>query len=399
MSNNNEEKVEVPQEEKAFAELLKKYQVGLKGNLAETITENIARTGGERVFEYPDRLAERLASWHEHISPVRRKQILEHWFAEKGIEVPAEALETAGLKSAELKERGEAERKRHEEEELKKAKFFVDIDTGQIRAAKEGEKALTWDEAERVADRMKKEKGAGDKDEKEPPFIPDGEGNWQLNPKAKIGGMELLAFEAVRKSQERGQPLDPFEVMKERANDIEIMRSVFGGGKGGGGFIESADDLLKLKALLGLDEEMKTLLSGLYKKIGEVGEGKGESEEVKGLRDELKELSKKLEEKDREKLGDQITTLQNSLTSLRGELAKVKEGATATSEYGIMSEGLKVIDRRLGALEGVARGVFGKQPKALLPGQKEELTEAIGEEAVAEQELENLAEEVFYQQP
>jgi len=38
-----------------------------------------------------------------------------------------------------------------------------------------------------------------------------------------------------------------------------------------------------------------------------------------------------------------------------------------------MSEGLRIIDHRLGALEGVARGVFGKPPGLLPPGQKKEL--------------------------
>ncbi len=130
-----ETKVEVPQEELAFTQLLLKFGVGTKTLKSETIAENISRTGGERVFEYPERLAGRLATWHECISPVKRKQILEQWFSEKGVEVPEEALKTAGLKTSEIRKKEEEEEKRKAEEEKRKAKFFVEPDTGAIRAA------------------------------------------------------------------------------------------------------------------------------------------------------------------------------------------------------------------------------------------------------------------------
>jgi len=353
MTTDDQVKEQVPQEEKAFSELLKKYQVGLKGNMAETIAENISRTGGERVFEYPERLAERLTAWHEYISPVRRKQIIEHWFAEKGVEVPEEALRTAGLRTSEIREREEEEKARRDEEEKRKAKFFVDQETGQIRAAKEGEKALTWDEAERVADRMKKERSKVDREEKEPPFIQDSEGNWMLNPRARIGGLELLAFEAVRRSQERGEFQDPFEILKERAREVEVMRSVFGGGKETGGLSETVEALLKVKELTGGDEETKNLLAGIYNRLKEGAEGRGQSEEVKALREEVQTLRGELERKEKERLEDQIRQMNAELADLRAELARAASESSAKDEYGIMSEALKMADKRLGAIENV----------------------------------------------
>ena len=92
MTTAEETNVEVPQEEMAFTQLLLKFGIGTKTLKAEIIAENISRTGGEHVYEYPERLAERLATWHEYISPVKRKQILEQWFSEKGVEVPEEAM-------------------------------------------------------------------------------------------------------------------------------------------------------------------------------------------------------------------------------------------------------------------------------------------------------------------
>jgi len=402
-----ENKVEVPQEELAFTQLLQKFGIGTKTLKTETIAENISRTGGERVFEYPERLAARLATWHEYISPVKRKQILEQWFSEKGVEVPEEALKTAGLKTSEIKEKEKEEETKKAEEEKRKAKFFVEPDTGAIRAAKGEETALTMTEAETLSDRIKTGKKEAKTEEeakaeaeeggKESPFTLDGEGHWQLNPNAKISGMELLAFEAVKKSQEKGETADPFEILAAQAKSIEAMRSVFGGGgKEGGGFLDSVDDLIKLKSLLGSDDDTKTLLSGIYKKLTEEGGGKGESEDVKALRDDVKGLREELQQKEKERLEGQITNLNTALTELRADLTRARTEARATDEYGIMSEAIKVVDRRLGAMEGTVRGVFGRPPGLLPAGVKEEITQAISEEAVEEQALDKLAESVFY---
>lgn len=400
-----ETKIEVPQEELAFTQLLQKFGIGTKTLKTETIAENISRTGGEHVFEYPERLAGRLATWHEYISPVKRKQILEQWFSEKGVEVPEEALKTAGLKTSEIREKEKEEETRKAEEEKRKAKFFVEPDTGAIRAAKGEETALTMTEAETLSDRIKKAKEQTKAEEeakakaeeggKEPPFTLDGEGHWQLNPNAKISGMELLAFEAVKKSQEKGETADPFEILAAQAKSMETIRSVFGSGKEGGGFLDSVDDLIKLKTLLGSDDDTKTLLSGIYKKLTEEG-GKGESEDVKGLREDVKSLREELQQKEKERLEAQINTLTNSLTEIRADLGRARSEARATDEYGIMSEAIKMVDRRLGALEGTVRGAFGKPPGLLPAGVKEELTQAISEEAVEEQALDKLAEKVFY---
>lgn len=283
-------------------------------------------------------------------------------------------------------------------------KYSVDTDSGTIKVASTSDRAaLTWDEAEKLSSKItrdseakEKKQAKAEKDERESPFTQDAEGNWIINPNARIGGLEILAFEAVRKAQERGEPLDPFEVMMQRAKDVEAVRSIFGGGKEGGGVLSNIEDLMKLKALLGADDNMKALLSGIYKKMSEAGEGKGENEEVRALRDELKELTKKLDEKDRERLDDQITGLRNELTDVRSELAKAASESRAKDEYGIMSQALGVVDKRLGAIENTVQTAFAKPPGALPLGKKRELTTAISEEAKKQKEIDELAEEIFF---
>lgn len=394
MSNGNESEIEVPEEKAAFNEVLKKFRIGVKGDFYETITDDIATTGGEFVFEKPELLMKKLSDWHSHIDAPTRRKIIDYWFAKKGTPVPEEVVKEAGMSEAEKKIEKEKKAEDEKREAAESKKYVVDSESGAITVAKKDDRpALDWEEALKLSKRIKDE--AGDKSGEEPPFIIGSEGGWQLNPKAKIGGMELLAFEAVRKSQERGEPLDPFEVMKERAKDVEMIRSVFVGGGGGGRVLDSMEDLIKLKTLLGADEDTKALLSGIYKRL-EGGEGKGPSEEVRGLTDRVDKLVAEIQQKELEKRDDQIARITTELSNLRGEIARQGEKGKATDEYGIMSEGLRVFDHRLGAIESAIQGAFGRRPPPLGAGEKKALTEVISEEAKSEQELDQLADKVFY---
>lgn len=398
MSNGEESKQEVPEVEAAFTNLLKKFRVGLKDGMTETITENIARTGGEEVFENPERLADRLVSWHDYINPVRRRQILEQWFAERGVEVPEETLRQAGAKSSEIKTKEEERQRLATEEEKKKAKFYVDQDSGRIRAAREGETALTWDEAEKVSERIQKDQAAGEKGEKEPPFITNEKGEWTINPKAKLSSSDVIAWDMFRKSQEKGEETDPFEIMKQRAQDMELIRSVFGGGEKGGGTSEIVESLLKLKELTAPDKEMKAVLAGIYDLL-EKGGGKGaETEQMKELRDQVKDLRDQLTEQEKKRLTDQIDGLRTEITNIRGDLAASRREQGAKGEYDIMSQGLGVMDRRLGAVENLLRGAIGKPPAQLSEGEKTALKEGITEELTGQAEVDDLAKKVFYRQ-
>jgi len=393
----------IPNAQEDFAAIMRDY--GVKEKAAETITRHIADTGSAGVFSDPRELAEKLSRFPRHIPPVTRANILDHWTAINKIPYPEEIREEAEMPAQELKQK-----KSGKTEE----KYSVDTETGAIKVASTTDKAaLTWDEAGKLSKEIKKgieeqEKKAAKAEakekaeakasegEKESPFLQDSKGNWIINPKARVSGMELLAFEAVRKSQEKGEPADPFEILANQAERIETMRSVFGGGKGGGGFLDSVEDLLKLKTLLGTDEDTKNLLAGIYKKLTEEGGGKGESEEVKGLRTDLKDMREELQQKERERLEGQITNLNTAMTDMRADLARARTEARATDEYGIMSEAIKMVDRRMGAIEGTIRGAMGKSPGLLPAGVKEELTQAISEESVEEQALDKLAEKVFY---
>ena len=84
--------------------------------------------------------------------------------------------------------------------------------------AKEGEVGGTMEQAKE----LKKMGEDVKKEEAESPFIQDGEGNWILNPKASITGIEFMAFDAIKRAQERGEAVDPIEQLAQANQRREI---------------------------------------------------------------------------------------------------------------------------------------------------------------------------------
>ncbi len=135
------------------------------------------------------------------------------------------------------------------------------------------------------------------------------------------------------------------------------------------------------------DDDTKSLLAGIYKKLTE-GEGSG----LADLRDEVRQLR---EDRTKAEMGVVMTSLQ----AVRAELTAIKNEERSKSEYDIMGQGLAVLDRRLGSIESGVMARWSIPPRPLPPGAKRELTQAISEESVEAQALDELAQQVFYGQP
>ncbi|MBA7619248.1 hypothetical protein ES703_26585 [subsurface metagenome] len=132
------------------------------------------------------------------------------------------------------------------------------------------------------------------------------------------------------------------------------------------------------------DDDVKALLTGIYKKLTDP-EGSG----LTALRDEVRQLRE-------DRVKAEIATVATSLLGLRSELTAIKNSQQSKSEYDIMDRGLSVIDKRLGSIESGVMSRWSIPPRPLPPGAKRELTQAISEEAQAEEELDRLAEIAFY---
>ena len=392
-----EETREVPNVEIEFTTLLKKFKIGGKGGIApETIAENISRTGGEMVYEDPQKLAERLATWHESISPVNRKQIMEQWFAGKGVEIPEDAIKLAGIKSSDMAKREEEEKRRKEDEEKRKSKFFYDDKTGVIRGAKDGELGMTWDEAEKVADRAKAESEAKADKGRRGVFILDKDGNLQVAEGATLTAEDVAVMNAVGKAQATGDTRSAMEILKDKVEEYHTMQELTGGGKKTGTLEDEVQRWEAMKKVFGGDEETKTLLSGIYSLLKEGAKGTGESQEAKDLKERFDKLLSQMEKDKEERQKEREAAFLARFDSMETRFTKELADAKAKDEYGIMSQGMTTVASELKGVRGDFASIFGKRPAPFTEAERKQLTEGISEEAKGEDKLRKLEEKVFF---
>jgi len=403
-----------------FLELLKKYPVKNSETVVDYVTSQ-----GETVLEDPEKLA--LALSECEISPVRRRQVLKHWFAEKGVEVTPELLKKVTLPPERKKE---AEELAKAEEESKKAKYSVDEDTGAIKVATSGEKALTWPEAEKLSKQIKKEvaerakgkevkyvydsdaktvrmakegelggtldqakelkkmaeEGKGQEGE-ESPFIRDKDGNWTLNPKARVTGVELMAMESIRKAQERGEPVDPIEALSQAAEKLNFFREAVGGTGAQlpdwmtdpAKFIETVE---RISGGGKVDEALKQQVTGLEKTLTDMREDRYK-EQIESQKQQIGTLASKVGE----------------LTDRVADLGKPSTGRTEMDVlHEIASEGIGVLKTELPGFRKDIKEALGSTvlPPAKSAEERKERTTKLRKAVETDSEIEEIGRRLFF---
>jgi len=186
---------EVPIVEEDFATLLKKFRI--KGGLAANIAQNVSHTGGPKVFEEPELLFKHLTTWSSDILPGKRKNIIEQWFAEKGIDISPEVQLKVGM-TTDQTPKGEVVTKEGAED-----RYVFDDEKRVVRMVKKDEGGGTLSEAKELL------KMADDREKEgvESPFVQDEEGRWILNTKARVTGLDYMAVQFMQQSQADEQPV------------------------------------------------------------------------------------------------------------------------------------------------------------------------------------------------
>jgi len=132
------------------------------------------------------------------------------------------------------------------------------------------------------------------------------------------------------------------------------------------------------------DDDTKSLLAGIYKKLTDP-EGSG----LSALKDEIREMRE-------ERAKAEQAAVMTSLAGIRADMTALKNEERSKSEFDIMAQAISAADRRLGSIETAIVSRWSAPPGPMQPEKKEELTQAISEQSVAEQELDRLADVVFY---
>ena len=240
---------------------------------------------------------------------------------------------------------GEAERKIKEAE----VRYVYDTTEKQVRMVKAGEPGGTLSQARELKRLAEEEEGG-----KESPFMQDGEGNWMLNPRARVSGVELMAFQSLRQSQERGESFDPVAAMTRASEQMKILREGFGGGGGGNTLPAWMTD--------------PVAFTNAIKNV--MGSSGGDS----ALKEALDTMQQTVQQMKEEKWQTQFEAQQKQIQDITGVLNRtldaisdMKKDRAGKNEMDVISE---IASEGLGLL------------KTEMPGLRKDLKEAVGSVAL-----------------
>lgn len=371
--NKSKGEREVPIVEEDFAKLLQKFKI--KPELAANIAENISHTGGGTVFEEPPLLTKRLSAWSGEIAPAKRKLIIEQWFAEKGIEVSPEIIKTAGLSTEEIKK---AEK---EKEEGGKVLYRYDQESNTVVMSKPGEGGGTLAQAQKLKVLADESTAGG----KESPFIMDNQGQLIPNPKAKLGGIEILALEVIKKSQAAGETVDPIQAIVDSAQKMQVFREALGvPGAGGAGSVTDTIELVtKLKAL-----------------SGEEGGSKELKEEISSMRQTISDMKDEAHKEQIAAQSRQIESLGHKVTELTEAINDPSRRPGAKTEMDIIGE---IVHSGMEEIRGVRTDIKGfvsgqGLPQLKTPADREKRKERYRQQISTDREVEELGTRLFVTQ-
>lgn len=398
-----EEKVEVPIIQQEFAEHLGKYRI--KKEMIDTIAENIAEVGGPTVFEDPETLNQKLVSWSQYIGATLRKQILDHWFAKKGITVSEEVAKKFAFTTSEVAKESKRGTKATEGEVW----VVKQDDKGvpRIAMASDDETGITLEEAKNAVVEIRKSYVG------EEPLVIFDEGTQKHTPNFKsdfVKANPMIAWAAAKtmdKAMAEGTEVDPLDVMIANMARIEEVRQAVTPSREPESKGTIAELIDGVKQLQEMGKEGKVDVPGwlsdpaafieTVQKISGGGRSgtpdwlsdpakfiemiriiSPEAKTDEGLKAEVVEMRKAMdemkEERHRQEVANQqqqIQTLSNKVTELVDKVTDLNKPVTGRTEMDIIhqiaSEGIGVIKTELPGLRKDVKDALGS---VTLPGTK-----------------------------
>ena len=396
--DKEKEKPEAPKGEEGFTNIVERFTGIVKKfkiKNADLVADHCAKGNLEDLEDVELRMREM------GVHPSLATQVLSFWADEIHQPVPKR------LRQRMEKETGVKTKEGREKEAVEK--YAVDSETGVIRLAKEGEKAVSLIEAQKLQRLIKKdlaeleERETGGK--KEPAFILGEKGAWTLNPNARIGFGEFAVFQMYQDSLKKGEPIDPVEELARREESSVRLKEAMGVKGGEDTEMSILDKLERLGMLKKGEGGEGTLLAqldtlGLLKKTGE-GEG---SETMRALQTEVKELRESLHKQELDTMKNAIISVSNQVGELRKEMSNQGK---LEGRYGLMDKAMTHIDSQVSGLrsdarpllDSLARGGGRVEPTRRTPEEKARITKGLKEAVVQEQRAHELEDELLFGKP
>ena len=400
MSNETKEKEkpEATKTEESFTNIVERFTGIVKKfkiKNAEIVADHCAKGNLEDLEDVELRMHE----MGVHPSPTT--QVLSFWADEIHQPVPQRLKQRMEKETGVKTKEGRAK----EAEE----KYAVDPETGVIRLAKEGEKAASLFEAQKLQRLIKKdlaeleERETGGK--KQPAFILGEKGAWTLNPNARVGFGEFAVFQMYQDSLKKGEPIDPVEELARREEASVRLKEAMGIKGGEDTEMAMLDKLEKLGMLKKGEGGEGTLLAqlnalGLLKKTGE-GEG---SETMKALQAEVRELRESLHKQELDTVKGAVVSLSNQVGELRKEMS---DQSKLEGRYALMDKVVDHVDSQLSGLrsdampllDSLAHGGGRVEPRIRTPEEKTKIAKGLKVAIAQERRAHELEDELLFGKP
>ena len=379
-------KIEVPILQQEFAEHLAKYRV--KGEMVNTIAENIAEVGGATIFEDPELLNQKLASWSQYIAASLRKQILDHWFAKKGIPVDEETAQKFALTMTETRKAAKkAERKKKATEGEVWVVKVDDKSMPRIMMAGENEQGVTLEEAKRAIREIRKEYGAEESlviyDERLGRHTPNFKSDFvRQNP--MVG---WAAAKQMDKAIAEGAELDPIDTFVELMARAEQLREAVGGKK-------DAEPKGTIGEIIQGVKDLQSMTKG--------GEGDGLRIELAELRKSLDDMREQRHREQVEAQQRQIAVLADKMGELTDLVIDLKRPVTGRTEMDILHEvATESFSLAKTELTGLRRDIKeavmgGALPAPKTPQEREDRTAKLRQGIKRDREIEEIGRRLYF---
>ncbi|GAI36112.1 unnamed protein product, partial [marine sediment metagenome] len=175
----------------------------------------------------------------------------------------------------------------------------------------------------------------------ESPFIQNEGGQWILNPKARVSGVELMAVQFMQQAQAKGEPVDPIEAMTRAAETWKTLREGLGIGPGAGAgaqpawMTDPAEFIKTIKAITGDtggDSALKEALAEMRKSMDEMKEQRyrdqfaGQQKQIQDISGILKQTLDTISDMQKGKVGrTEMDIIHEIVTGGKEELSGLRK--------------------------------------------------------------------------
>ncbi|MBA7681647.1 hypothetical protein ES703_89987 [subsurface metagenome] len=211
------------------------------------------------------------------------------------------------------------------------------------------------------------------------------EGQWILNPKARVSGVELMAFQFMQQAQQKGEPVDPITAMTKAAETWKIFRE--GLGVGGGTQPTWMTDPIEF-----------------VKVIQTIAGGTGSDDAVK---ESLAEMRKAVDEMKEQRYRDQFAGQQKQIQDLSNVLKQTVETISDLQKGTVGRTSMDIIHEIVTGVKEEASGARkdlkeALTSKALPPGksaeEREDRKRRTRKALKTDQDIEELGQRMFFPQ-